>query len=290
MTAASAIRTRLNGLDDIGARFSRDGAVIIEGAFDEPAMRLIEAAYDGNIETLGPLAQRLYSESGGTFIQSVDDSSGKPTFQAMFRETPLLDIARGLFASPDIWYFEDQLFFKEGDTSPVRRTPWHQDTSYHPIAGRKIAVFWIPMHDISEPMALEVVRGSHNDTLYNGSFFDPEDDTLPVYSEAEMPRLPDIEAERGRWDIMTCSMKRGDVLVFHTSTLHGGGAVPAGGQRRSLSLRLIGDDVVRVPRPSVNAASPVTNNVGDDDVQLQSRLNRVAIGDPVHMCGLTKLA
>jgi ectoine hydroxylase-related dioxygenase (phytanoyl-CoA dioxygenase family) len=289
MSDASELRASPHDSGSFHERFLRDGALIVERAFDERCMELIEAAYTENLENPGPLAQRLYPEAGSTFIQSVDDSSRKPAFQAMFRDTPILEIAKSVFGSGGVWYFEDQLFFKKGDTTPVRRTPWHQDTPYHPIAGEKIAVFWIPMQDIPAEAALEVVRGSHHGTLFNGSFFDPSDDTLPVYDEREMPRLPNIEAKREDWDIITCGMNRGDVLIFHTSTLHGGGAVPAGWQRRSLSLRMIGDDVVKVRRPTVNADSPTANNVGDDDTQLQARLNRVPMGAPIHTCGLNRL-
>jgi ectoine hydroxylase-related dioxygenase (phytanoyl-CoA dioxygenase family) len=290
MADASEIRTNLNEKAGFATRFKRDGVMIIENALSEQDMALVEAAYKGNFENPSPLAQHLYAESGGTFIQSVEDSGSKPAFQAMFKGTPIVDMALNVFGSGGVWYFHDQLFFKQGDPDkPVRRTPWHQDTPYHPIDGSKFVVFWIPLQDIPEDYALEVVRGSHNETLYNGSFFDPEDDTLPVYDESEMPRLPAIEANRDAWDIMTCSMRRGDVLVFHPSCLHGGGMTPPGATRRSLSLRMVGDDVVHVTRPVVNADSPTANNVGDDEEELVARVKKLPLGAPIHTCGLLQL-
>ena len=289
MNSAHDIQTTLEQITSFHERFQRDGALIIKNAFDEPSMQLIENAYNWNLNNLGPLAQRLYPESDGTFIQCTEDSSQKPPFKAVFEKTPILDIVKNLFSSDDIWYFEDQLFFKEGDNGPARRTPWHQDTSYHPIEGEKIAVLWIPLNDISADSALEVIRGSHRKTLYNGAFFDPNDDTAPLYDEAEMPRLPDIQANRADWDIVTCAMERGDVLIFHTSTIHGGGATAPGTTRRSLSLRFVGDDVIRVGRPPIKSESPVTNNIGDKEIQFQNRLNTLESGEPVHKCGLTKL-
>ncbi|MDR2856993.1 MAG: phytanoyl-CoA dioxygenase family protein [Novosphingobium sp.] len=289
MADAAKIRTNRGEAKDFATRFHRDGVLLVEGAFSDRDMELIEAAYQGNLDNPSPLAQHLYEETGGTFIQSVEDSSGKPAFQAVFRETPVVEIAKSVFGSGDVWYFHDQLFFKDGGVKPVRRTPWHQDTPYHPVDGSKFVVFWIPMHDIPDESALEVIVGTHNGTLYNGAFFDPEDDTRPVYDEAAMPRLPDVEADRGKWDIMTCGMKRGDVLIFHPSALHGGGASPAGSQRRSLSLRMVGDDVVRVTRPKVAADSPTANNVGDDEEELVARLNKLPLGEPIHTGGLTRL-
>lgn len=289
MGHVSEIETTLDEIAGFHQRFQRDGALIVRNAFDTKAMQLIEAAYNFNLENPGPLAQELYPEGGGRFLQSEEDSSQKPIFQAMLQRTLIVEIAAGIFGSDDVWYFEDQLFYKEGDNRPVRRTPWHQDTPYHPIDGSKIAVFWIAMHDVDEASALEVIRGSHRETLYNGSFFSADDDTAPVYDEKEMPRLPNIEAERDKWDIIGCPVKRGDLLIFHTSTLHGGGLTAPGACRRSLSLRLVGDDVVRVRRPELNADSPVSNNVGEEENKLHNRFKDLAIGEPIYKCGLTRL-
>jgi ectoine hydroxylase-related dioxygenase (phytanoyl-CoA dioxygenase family) len=290
MVNSKEIRTNLNEKNGFSTRFQRDGVLIVEGAFNDQDMALIEAAYQGNLDNPSPLAQHLYSEEGGTFIQSVEDSSGKPAFKAMFQQTTIVEICAKVFGSGDVWYFHDQLFFKDGGVKPVRRTPWHQDTPYHAVDGSKFVVFWIPMQDIPEDRALEVIRGSHNKTLYNPSFFDPSDDTKPLYDEKEMPRLPNIEAERDNWDIMTCSVKRGDVLIFHPSCLHGGAASPAGSLRRSLSLRMVGDDMIRVTRPGASLDSPTANNIGDDEEELTARINNLPLGTPIHTAGLTKLS
>ena len=290
MSKAAEIQVTMDQIDEFHERYSRDGAMIIRGAFDEKQMEIIEAAYQWNFENPGPLAQDLYPNGGGRFMQCEEDSSQKPTFQAMFEKTPVVDIAAGLFGSDDVWYFVDQLFYKEGDNRPVRRTPWHQDTPYLPIDGSKIAVLWIPMHDVDAAHAMEVIRGSHRQTLFNGSFFSEEDDTLPLYDEKEMPRLPNIEAEREKWDIITCPVKRGDVLIFHTSTLHGGGGTAPGTTRRSLSLRFVGDDVIKVKRPEIQGESPVTNNVGEEERTLQNRFAKLAPGESISKAGLTKLS
>ncbi len=289
MADSSEIRTTLDQKDSFAERFARDGVLIVENAFNDAEMALIEAAYQGNIDNPSPLLQHLYSEEGGTFIQSVEDSSGKPAFQAMFANTPVVDICAKVFGSGDVWYFHDQLFYKEGGEQPVRRTPWHQDTPYHAIDGNKFVVFWIPMHDVPDEGALEVIRGSHKETLYNPSYFDPEDDTKPLYAEDVMPRLPNVEAERDQWDIMTCGVKRGDVLIFHPSCLHGGAASAPFTKRRSLSLRMVGDDIVRVSRPGADLDSPTANNIGDDEEELTARIAKLPLGAPVYEAGLTRL-
>lgn len=290
MTVSPDIRLTMQDSDRFAQQFQNDGVLLVEGAFTEDDMAIIEQAYQGNLDNPSPLLQQLYTKSGGTFIQSVEDSSAKPTFRKMFAETPVVDIAKCVFGDGGVWYFHEQLFFKDGAKASVRRTPWHQDTPYHPVDGSKFAVFWIPLQDVSAESALEVVRGSHRQTLYNGSFFDDKDDTLPIYDEAAMPRLPDIEADRSKWDIVTCPMKRGDLLIFHCSALHGGGPTAVGSQRRSLSLRLVGDDVIRVDRPVVDENSPAANNIADEEDALVARLAKLPLGAPIHTGGLTRLA
>ncbi len=88
------------------------------------------------------------------------------------------------------------------------------------------------------------MRGSHKDTLYNGSAFAAHDDTVPLYKHSALPRLPDIQAGRERFDILSWDVTPGDVIVFHLGTLHGGAGTAPGMRRRAISLRFLGPDVV----------------------------------------------
>src|SRR5260370_17178352 len=81
-----------------------------------------------------------------------------------------------------------------------------------------------------------------------GSRFDADDDTAPLYQDGTLPRLPNIEAERDRWDIVSWAVEPGDVLVFHPGMLHGGAPTLPSQRRRTLSLRFFGDDAIHAPR------------------------------------------
>src|SRR5438874_2517905 len=83
----------------------------------------------------------------------------------------------------------------------------------------------------------EFVRGSHLGPLYAGTSFDADGETAPFYKD--MPRIPDIEADRSSFDIVSFEIEPGDVVMFHPATLHGGGA--SEGRRRTLSVRFFGD-------------------------------------------------
>src|SRR5271166_6619377 len=90
----------------------------------------------------------------------------------------------------DVWFMYEQVFLKDGGAA--RRTPWHQDSCYLPVAGEQLMVMWISFDPVAKQGALEFVRGSHRGVLYDGSSFDPDDDTAPLYADGRMPRLPNI--------------------------------------------------------------------------------------------------
>ena len=102
---------------------------------------------------------------------------------------------------------------------------------------------------MSEADSLEFVRGSHRGVLYNGSRFDLDDDTAPLHQTDALPRLPDIEANRADYDIVSFAVEPGDVVMFHPALLHGGGATRPGMRRRTLTLRFFGANAVYDARP-----------------------------------------
>jgi hypothetical protein len=273
--------------------FRRDGAVFLKGCLDERAVGLVQAAYDWKLANPGPSAQRYYPDSGATFLQASGDSVDQPDFSRMLKESPIAGIVADLFGSGDVWFIGEQLFLKEGGgpTAVARRTPWHQDSSYLPFEGEKIAVVWIPLDPVPRAAALEIVRGSHKGTTYNGSLFHPKDDTVPLYKGDPLPRLPDIEAQRDKWDdrIISWASEPGDVLIFHTASLHGGGATLPGTRRRSLTLRFVGDDVARVARPKRRPEPGAATTTDDNDPPRGDRFERLPLGAPLWRSGVRKV-
>ena len=118
---------------------------------------------------------------------------------------------------------------------------------------------------------LEVVRGSHQGLVHNGSTFNPEDPTEPLWpTRTDLPRLPDIEADRSRnpnsWDLVSYDMEPGDALLIHSNSLHGG--APSNQhlrERHTLVLRFFGDDAFYTDLP---AAAEISS----EDIQKVSSL------------------
>jgi ectoine hydroxylase-related dioxygenase (phytanoyl-CoA dioxygenase family) len=247
--------------------FARDGVVKLPQVLDAGQM---EAALDAWRWSLahpargGKVAQ---ADADATFYQDLYNPRVLEGYQAMLEASPLAEVCARLWGSESVWFMYEQVFLKEG--GETRRTPWHQDGSYLPIGGRDTAVAWISFDPVPAEDALEFVPGSHLGTMYNGSSFALEDDTAPLYAHSDLPRLPDIEAERreigrgaGRWDIVSWPVIPGDVIVFDVATLHGGAATHAGGRRRTLTLRFFGERAEYQPKGG-RTGLPTTPGLGD---------------------------
>ena len=236
--------------------FRKNGVVYIANALDPKSMAMAQEAYNWSLAHPSPGSGNFVTkDSPATFYQDLANSQALAPYRKLLEESPAADIAAQLWGTPDVWFMYEQVFLKEGGES--RRTPWHQDSSYLPIDGDDIAVMWISFEPVAKENSLEFVRGSHRGVLYDGSRFDPEDDTAPLYGNGVLPRLPDIEGERANFDIVSWAVQPGDVLVFHPAMLHGGAPTHGSIRRRTLSLRFFGDHSEYKRRPTdIEATTP----------------------------------
>ena len=219
--------------ESLADEFRENGVVFIGRALDPASLRMAEEAYNWSLTHPSPGAANFVTRnSSATFYQDLANPKAIGAYRKMLEESPAADIASALWGKPDVWFMYEQVFLKEGGES--RRTPWHQDSSYLPINEQDIAVMWISFETVAKENALEFVRASHRGVLYDGSRFDPTDDTAPLYGNGVLPRLPNIEAERERWDIVSWAVQPGDVVVFHPAMLHGGAPTHGSIRRRTL--------------------------------------------------------
>ena len=248
------------------------------------SLALAQAAFDWSLAHPSPAANQ-YGGGEGIFYQDLANPKAPAAYRELLERSNTADIAAALWGRDDVWFMYEQVFLKEGGES--RRTPWHQDSSYLPIDGSQIAVMWISFDPVAKNDSLEFVRGSHRGIMYDGSRFDPNDDTAPIYGDGSLPRLPNIEAERSRWDIVSWAVEPGDVLVFHPGVLHGGAATHRGARRRTLSLRFFGDDAVYALRPGMSGKR---RPVDDPEASVFARAAAaLSPGDPLRHPGFPKL-
>lgn len=251
-----------------GVALARDGVVNLKRALAPEAMKTVEAAVAWSLSHPSPTARRFYPNEEATFFEDRGQNH-----VGLVREIGLDSMVSALWGVDRLWYMGEQLFLKEGGAS--RRTPWHQDTSYLRMMGEQIVACWISLDPLPKEHCLEFVRGSHRGALYNGSAFAEDDDTAPLYRHSPMPRLPDIQADRDAFDILSWDVEPGDIIAFHLGVLHGGAGTAPGLRRRTISLRFLGPDVVFDGRARDEQGAQEGN-----DVALGGVYAGLAHGDP----------
>jgi hypothetical protein len=225
-----------------GQTLERDGVVCLKGALTPAAFDKVQAAVEWSLANPSPSAVRFYRNEPATFFEDRGYNHSQ-----LVRDVGLDSMLGAMWGVDQLWYLGEQLFLKEGGTS--RRTPWHQDTSYLRMAGSQLVACWISLDPLPKEHCLEFVRGSHKGALYNGSAFAADDDTAPLYKHSQLPRLPDIQANREAFDIVAWDVAPGDIIIFHLGVLHGGAGTALGLRRRTVSLRFLGPDVMFDGRP-----------------------------------------
>lgn len=261
---------------DVSRRFKEDGVVHLANVLSGATMEMAAAAYQWSLANPGPGSAQLPSAGSGDFYQDLANPAAFKAYDKLLRNSEIGPLVSSLWGGTSVWYMYEQVFRKSGGTT--RRTPWHQDLPYLPVRGEQLAVMWISFDPVPQEQALEFILGSHRGPIYDGSRFDPEDDTAPLYGDGSLPRLPDIEAERQRWPIVSWATQPGDVLVFHPGVLHGGAPTTAETERRTLSLRFFGDDAVVAARPGKQGVEQATTP--DPGVHPLTRMRQLADGTP----------
>jgi ectoine hydroxylase-related dioxygenase (phytanoyl-CoA dioxygenase family) len=234
-------------VEQLTLKFRELGVVCVRGALDRKARELASVAYSWTLEHPGPGARNVLAGVAGAFFQDHANPQAFPIYRPLLCDTGLAGLVAAIMGSANLWFLYEQIWLKEGgETLP---TPWHQDLPYMPMTGDHLATIWINLDPVPSERALEFVAGSHLGPLYNPTSFDPRDPRAAMFSDNAWPPLPDIEATRNAWPILSWDTGPADVLVFHPAILHGGAPTRAGTRRRSISLRVFGDEAYCAARP-----------------------------------------
>ena len=233
--------------DEQRQAFQSDGVTLLPKFLNAAQVKRALSLFEWSMANPGPKAADLLPGRDGA-KQDLVNPAAPAVYESFLREAPFAEACRALWGSSQCWFMYEQVFRKDGKDG-VGRTPWHQDLPYLAIEGDDIAVFWISFEAIPADHSLEFIRGSHRGPLFNGSAFDPEDETRPLYPSDELPRIPAYEQDRAAHDIVSFAVEPGDVVAFHPAIMHGGAPTTAGTIRRTLSLRFFGDDAVFAKRP-----------------------------------------
>ncbi len=226
------------------SEFARDGVVLVRGVLDAEQIDAARQAISEVMAVPGPLAQVASdADDPGRFFEDFCRWSQVPAIERLARQSRVPRVAAELLGDGPVRLYHDHVLVKEGGTT--QRTPWHQDQPYYNVDGRGVSA-WIPVDPVPLAGCLELVAGTHRGPwLMPRTFLAGEARWFPEGSLAE---LPDIEADRGAYDIRHYEMAPGDAIFFDFLTVHGAPGFPFPGRRRVLSLRYLSSSARHAPR------------------------------------------
>jgi ectoine hydroxylase-related dioxygenase (phytanoyl-CoA dioxygenase family) len=230
--------------DEVVAAFARDGVVCLRQVLEAGEVATAAEAIDAVLARPGPLAQVASgADDPGGFVEDFCRWQEIPQIEHLARYSRVPALAAELMATAQVRFYHDHVLVKEGRTR--QRTPWHQDQPYYNVDGPGVSA-WIAVDPVPEDGCLELVAGSHRGPwLMPRTFLHQEARWFPEGSLAE---LPDIEADRGAFDIRRYSLQPGDAIFFDFLTAHGAPGFAHPGRRRILSLRYLSADARHAPR------------------------------------------
>ena len=235
---------------DVGAgdraAFARDGAVCIRGLFSAEEIAAAERGIERNLgapSANAKIASR--PDDPGIFFQDFCNWQRIPEYRDLIFGSGAASAAAQLMNASTVRLHHDHLLVKEPGTR--QRTPWHQDQPYYNIDGQMSASMWFPIDPVPLESSLEFIAGSHRGPWRMPRTF--LDNQARWFPEGSLAELPDIDADRDAFPIISWALEPGDVIFFHMLALHGAPGVTGMQRRRVLSVRFIGDDIRHAPRP-----------------------------------------
>src|SRR5215831_6956962 len=199
------VRVRPMTADDaLAAAYARDGVACVRSVLDAGEVVAAARAIGAVLASPSPLTQVASgTDDPGAFTEDFCRWQEIPEIERLARHSRAPAIAAALMATPQVRFYHDHVLVKEGGTR--QRTPWHQDQPYYNVDGRGVSA-WIPVDPVPEAGCLELVAASHRGTwLMPRTFLLGEARWFPEGSLAE---LPDIEADRGAFDIRRFELER----------------------------------------------------------------------------------
>ena len=227
--------------------FHDRGVVCVRGALDRSGLELAEAAYNWSLRHPGPGARRVLAGKPGAFYQDHANPNAFDAYRPLLCDTGLSMLVASVLGTKSLWLLYEQIWLKEGEAKLP--TPWHQDLPYIPLEGDHAATVWVNLDPVEKAESLEFVVGSHRGPLFNPTAFNSSDPSAAMYADGVWPSLPDIDAARDHWPIISWALEPGDLIIIHMAMLHGGAPTRSGGRRRTMSLRFFGENAFCAPRP-----------------------------------------
>ncbi len=223
--------------------YQRDGVLFLPGAFADWVDKL-RAGLARNVAD--PQAYRFPAESTGAnepgrFFDSYCNWTLIPEYADFVFHSGAASLAGQIMQSHTAQFFHEHAFMKEAGTQHA--TPWHQDIPYYCVSGEQSVSIYVALDEVEQAQAVQYVRGSHRwgEEYYPTVWLDESE--FNIDQTEYTGSVPDINANRDKYDIASWPLQAGDTILFSFKTLHGttGAKMPRG--RSAFSTRWMGDDM-----------------------------------------------
>lgn len=255
MVQSSIDLPRVLSDDEIRA-YREDGIVCLRGLFRPDEIdRLREAAELSMADKTSDLVMEIAEIRGkeGRFFFDTFVWQRNPICRNFVFHSVAAQIAGQVMQSSKSNIFFDQWLIKEPGTQV--ETPWHHDMPYWPVLGDHVCTLWLALdHVTTDSGAVEYIKGSHR----WGQRLKPQSFSGTTKFSEDLAPVPDIEAERERYDIVSFDLEPGDCTVHHGLLVHHApGNSRADRRRRAYVTRWTGDDARFYPHDGIQHMPPL---------------------------------
>ncbi len=200
--------TRLSAADI--QEFQQNGVIVLRGVFTE-WIESLRKGVDHNMANPGEFSKNYTTEGdSGNFFGDYCNWARIPEYRSFFFDSPAGEMAAELMQSETVRIFHEHVLVKEPGTS--NPTPWHHDQPYYCVDGKQVLSFWIPLDTVPQTTCPEFISGSHTwEKWFLPRKFSGVDYN---YTEEWLEPIPDIENQRGDYDIRSWDLEPGAVPRF----------------------------------------------------------------------------
>jgi len=219
--------------------FDRDGAVCLRGVVGHDWVERLRAATEWALEH--PVGMEFGADAAARYYAELFPWRRHTEFREFSLSSGVADVARRLTGTADVRLFYDYLLVKEPGGSPA--TPWHQDQPYYPATGTDVCSIWVALDEVTSANGgLEYVQGSHRwGKILTGQSMQSG------FDRPDLEAIPDIDANRRSYKLLSWDLRPGDCVVHHSLTVHGGPSNMSQQRRRGLAIRWLYGDVRFAP-------------------------------------------
>lgn len=228
--------------------FAEDGVVLLRRAIAPDWIAKLCAGVEKNIAE-PTVRGRIWDRDDRGRVCFYDSQAWRniAEYREFIEQSPVAEIAARVMNTNRVNFFFDAIFVRTPGAQ--FRTPFHQDEPYWSVEGFDTCSIWMPLVAVEKKSALEFVRGSHRwnrrfrQTNF-GALTGDQRDQRAEYPGGASEQFPDIEGNRGNYEILSWNMAPGDCAVFNGRIIHGGsGNLSRDRDLRVFNTQWLGGDV-----------------------------------------------